>query len=66
MFSEADEPSDGWLFGERLVGDWYRTFSLPEYLDAKEARAAVSSGVLTIQIPKRAVPAPLSIPVTVS
>ena len=61
-----EEPSGGSLWGEPFAGDWYRAFSLPEYLDAKEARAAVSSGVLTIQIPKRAVPAPMSIPVTVS
>jgi len=62
----GDEPHEEWLWGERLAGDWYRAFSLPDYLDANEARAAVSSGVLTIQIPKRAMPAPVSIPVTVS
>jgi HSP20 family molecular chaperone IbpA len=61
-----EEPSEEPLSGESLGEDWYRSFSLPDYVDAHEARAAVRGGVLTIQIPKRATPAPISIPVTVS
>lgn len=60
------EPEGERLWGEGLSGDWYRAFALPDYVDAYEARAAVRSGVLTIQIPKQARPAPVSIPVTAS
>ncbi|MGB8332295.1 MAG: hypothetical protein WCE62_19380 [Polyangiales bacterium] len=38
--------------------------ALPEYLEGEQARATVSSGVLTIQIPKRSMPTPVGIPVT--
>lgn len=62
----AEESRDEPLWGEKLGEDWYRTFSLPDYVDAYAARAAVHGGVLTIQIPKRATPAPISIPITAS
>jgi len=62
----AEEPEAEPLWGEPLGEDWYRSFSLPDYVDAYEARAAVRGGVLTIQIPKQARPAPVSIPVTAS
>ena len=61
---QREVPNDGWLWGEDLGDDWYRTLTLPDYVDANEARAAVHEGVLTIQIPKRAMPAPVSIPIT--
>jgi len=60
----AEEQGDLPLWGDGAGEDWYRSFSLPDYVDAYEARAAVRGGVLTIQIPKRARPAPISIPVT--
>lgn len=62
----AEKPSDEPLWGESLGEDWYRSFSLPDHVDACGARAAVRGGLLTIQIPKRATPAPISIPVTAS
>ena len=63
---QRDVQEDDWLWGEDLGDDWYRNLSLPDYVDANEARAAVHAGVLTIQIPKRAMPAPVSIPITAS
>jgi HSP20 family protein len=62
----GEEPDGQPLWGEALGDDWYRSFSLPDYVDAQESRAAVRGGVLTIQIPKQARPAPMSIPVTAS
>jgi len=60
----GSEASGDWLWGENLNGDWYRAFRLPDYLEGDQARAKVSEGVLTIQIPKRDTPAPVGIPVT--
>jgi HSP20 family molecular chaperone IbpA len=60
------EPGGTRLWGEALGEDWYRSCSLPDYVDAYEARAVVRGGVLTIQVPKQAQPAPVSIPVTAS
>lgn len=61
-----DEATAPPLWGEGIEGDWYRTFSLPDYVDGYEATAAVRSGVLTIHIPKQTRPAPVTIPVTAS
>jgi len=58
----TDRPS----WGDSFEGDWYRTFSLPDYADAYEACAAVRSGVLTIHVPKQPRPTPVMIPVTAS
>jgi HSP20 family molecular chaperone IbpA len=67
IYVQSDvEPSDEPLLGESLGEGWYRSFCLPDYVDPCEARAAVGGGVLTIQIPKRARPAPISVPVTAS
>ncbi len=62
----GDGRSDGWLWDQSFGEDWCRAFALPEYVDANEARAVVRGGVLTIQIPKRAIPKPVTIPVTAS
>ena len=62
----GEEPDDQPLWGEPLGEHWYRSFSLPDYVDAYEARAVVRDGVLTIQLPKQARPAPVTIPVTAS
>ncbi len=58
------EQSDRLVWGEPVGTDWYTAFSLPPHLDGNDARATVNRGVLKIRIPKRAMPAPVSIPVT--
>ena len=50
---------------ESFSGEFSRSFSLPEDVDATAVRAESKDGVLTVRIPKRAVakPAPVQIKV---
>lgn len=60
------DPVAGREYGENLEGDWYRTLSLPDYVDGLSARATVEAGVMTIRAPKRSAAASVLIPVTAS
>lgn len=50
---EQKEKGETWYSSERGYGSFTRVFTLPEGADAEHAKAELSSGVLTIQIPKR-------------
>ncbi len=51
------------IYGDIAQGDWYRSFSLPQYVDDSAARATVSQGVVTVHLPKRNVTKPIEVPV---
>ena len=40
------------LFGEYGVGDFHRTFTVGETIDAEKISAEMSNGVLTLRLPK--------------
>jgi HSP20 family molecular chaperone IbpA len=40
------------LFGEYGIGDFYRTFSIGETIDAEKISAELKDGVLTMHLPK--------------
>ena len=40
------------LFGEYGIGDFYRTFSIGETIDAEKISAELKDGVLTVRLPK--------------
>ena len=52
---EAEERKEGERFYamERFYGNFTRTFSLPEGVDAEHVRAELKEGVLTLVVPKR-------------
>jgi HSP20 family protein len=52
---EAEERKEGERFYaiERSYGQFTRTFSLPEGVDAEHVRAELKDGVLTLVVPKR-------------
>ncbi|EXJ82076.1 hypothetical protein A1O1_08145 [Capronia coronata CBS 617.96] len=43
------------LLGERKLGPWRRTFTLPEDVEMKELKARLDGGLLRIDLPKRSV-----------
>lgn len=61
-----DEPTNRSVSDECVGGDWYRTLSLPEYVDPDRTRATVRDGVLKVHVPKQATLGAVSIPVTAS
>ena len=50
---------------ERYYGTFERTFALPEDVDAKLIRAETKDGVLTLTLPKMAMPKPKPVSITV-
>lgn len=52
-------------YKEFELATYYRQFSVPEVLDHEKARADLSNGILTLQVPKREVAKPRKIEVKV-
>lgn len=40
------------LYGEYGIGDFYRTFTIGETIDAQKISAQLQNGVLTLHLPK--------------
>jgi HSP20 family protein len=55
--SEKQQTSPGYLYRERRVTGFHRTFELPEPILAEQAKAQVVNGVLELELPKQK-PAP--------
>lgn len=51
--STREEGAEGLNRVERVVGRFYRRFTLPESADASNIEAKLNDGVLTIRIPKQ-------------
>lgn len=64
--SESRENQDGWRRVERVSGQFFRRFSLPDTADAEAISARGSHGVLEIVIPKQAKVQPRRITVQAS
>ena len=41
-----------YLYGEYGIGDFYRTFTIGEYIDSEKISAELDGGVLTLHLPK--------------
>jgi HSP20 family molecular chaperone IbpA len=52
------------LYGEYGLGDFYRTFSIGETIDAERISAELNNGVLTLHLPKTEAVKPRKIAVT--
>lgn len=50
--SEETEEGEEYVRVERAFGNFHRTFTLPEAVDAENIQATYEDGVLTISIPK--------------
>lgn len=53
-------------YTEFELATYYRQFSVPEVLDHEKARADLSNGILTLQVPKREAAKPRKIEVKVA
>lgn len=53
-------------YTEFELASYYRQFSVPEVLDHEKARADLSNGILTLQVPKREAAKPRKIEVKVA
>lgn len=62
----TEEEREGWHRTERLSGQFYRRFSLPEAADAESIEADYKDGVLEISIPKQVKSLPQRIQVNAS
>ena len=51
-YSEASEEKEGYKRVERVSGNFYRRFSLPDTADAERIEATGKDGVLTVVLPK--------------
>lgn len=51
---ESREEKEGYRVVERTAGSFYRSFQLPDTLDAKAVKAKFHDGVLTVHIPRQA------------
>lgn len=56
--SEREEKGDSWYFSERQFGSFSRSFRLPSDADADGVKAEIKDGVLTVTVPKKALPKP--------
>jgi HSP20 family protein len=52
--SETREPDSGYRRVERVSGEFFRRFTLPDTADAEAISAQMANGVLTVRIGKRA------------
>jgi HSP20 family protein len=50
---ERTEPNGNMIAVERVYGEEFRTFSLPQDIDESKAQAAVENGVLILTLPKK-------------
>ena len=50
--SERKEEGEEYVRVERAFGNFHRTFTLPDAVDAEKVEAAYDNGVLTINVPK--------------
>lgn len=60
---EPRHAEDEFLYGEYGIGDFYRTFSISEAIDAEKISAELHNGVLTLHLPKTESAKPRKIPV---
>lgn len=61
---KKNEENGKWLIKERRVSQFSRRFSLPEDVNAEEVKANFKNGVLTVTLPRKALPAPKKITIT--
>jgi HSP20 family protein len=64
--SERKEGDDRFQIVERAYGTFMRTFQLPQGVDENQIKADFENGVLTVHIPKTALPQPKRIQIGVS
>jgi HSP20 family protein len=50
--TERQEENEEYVRVERAFGNFHRTFTLPDAVDAENVKAAYEDGVLTINVPK--------------
>lgn len=62
---ERDEQRQGYHLVERVYGQFQRTFTLPETVDAEHVSAEAKDGVLAIRLPKKPESKPRQIKVQV-
>lgn len=61
--AEEEGERDNVRFRERRYGSFRRSFSLPTYVDADQAEAEFTDGVLTVHLPKVEEARPKQIPI---
>ena len=54
--SAREEKGETWYFSERQFGSFSRSFRLPSDADASAVTAEMKDGVLTVTLPKKALP----------
>lgn len=56
---KSEKKEEGkWLVKERSFQKFSRSFTLPEDVEAEKVSAEVKNGVLTVTMPRKALPAP--------
>ena len=56
--ASREEKGDNWYFSERQFGSFSRSFRLPADADQAAVKADMKDGVLTVTLPKKALPEP--------
>lgn len=60
---EHEDHKDGYHFREAQYGNFARSFNLPKYVTANEAKATYEKGVLVVKVPKQEESKPKVIPI---
>jgi HSP20 family protein len=50
---EAEQQGENMLVSERVVGQYYRSFTLPQPVDDTQAKAEYHDGILELTLPKK-------------
>jgi HSP20 family protein len=58
------EENDSYLLQERPFGKFFRSFELPDAVDANQVEASLTNGVLTLRLPKAEEARPRSIKIS--
>ena len=60
---EAQEKKEKgkWLIRERRISSFRRSFTLPEDVNLEEVKASFKNGILSVKLPRRALPQPKKI-----
>jgi HSP20 family protein len=64
--SKEDKKSEKWLIKERRCSSFRRSFTIPEDVNSEEVKASFKNGILSVEMPRKALPTPKKITINVA
>ena len=63
---KEDKKSEKWLIKERRYSSFRRSFTIPEDVNSEEVKASFKNGILSVEMPRKALPTPKKITINVA